>query len=189
MTDDTVWFCLIGIWILGELVIAFATRTRSGQGSLRDRGTQVILWVTIVLSFFAAGWSTIFHAAGMPFPKHLIHTMAIVLLVAGLVVRGIAIFTLGKFFSANVAIHAEHTLQRSGLYRFVRHPSYLGMEIAFFASGLYECNWLSFAILAVLPTCAVLYRIHVEEAALLDAFGDEYAAYCKTTKRLLPGIY
>jgi protein-S-isoprenylcysteine O-methyltransferase Ste14 len=35
----------------------------------------------------------------------------------------------------------------------------------------------------------VLYRIHVEEQALVGAFGDEYVEYSRTTKRLIPGVY
>jgi protein-S-isoprenylcysteine O-methyltransferase Ste14 len=38
------------------------------------------------------------------------------------------------------------------------------------------------------PLAALLYRIHVEEAALRNAF-DEYDDYSRTTKRLIPGIY
>jgi protein-S-isoprenylcysteine O-methyltransferase Ste14 len=42
----------------------------------------------------------------------------------------------------------------------------------------------------LLPTtAAILYRIHVEEAALLGAFGAQHLAYSETTKRLIPGIY
>jgi protein-S-isoprenylcysteine O-methyltransferase Ste14 len=31
--------------------------------------------------------------------------------------------------------------------------------------------------------------MHVEEAALVEALGNEYVDYCKVTKRLIPGIY
>lgn len=36
---------------------------------------------------------------------------------------------------------------------------------------------------------ATLYRIRVEEEALRAHFGEEYAAYARATKRLVPGIY
>jgi protein-S-isoprenylcysteine O-methyltransferase Ste14 len=36
---------------------------------------------------------------------------------------------------------------------------------------------------------ALLYRIHVEEFALEDAFGEQYAEYRKTTKRLIPWVW
>jgi protein-S-isoprenylcysteine O-methyltransferase Ste14 len=43
--------------------------------------------------------------------------------------------------------------------------------------------------MTVCPTAALLYRIHVEEAALREHFGAEYVAYCAETKRLVPGVY
>jgi len=35
----------------------------------------------------------------------------------------------------------------------------------------------------------MLYRMHVEEAALVDAFGADYESYQKSTSRLIPGVY
>ena len=71
----------------------------------------------------------------------------------------------------------------------MRHPSYLGLVLIFLAIGIYSRNWISLAIAVVPPTVALLYRIRVEEAALREAFGEEYTAYSRTTKRLVPGIY
>lgn len=31
--------------------------------------------------------------------------------------------------------------------------------------------------------------IHIEELALVKAFGDDYRVYSKRTKRLLPGVF
>jgi protein-S-isoprenylcysteine O-methyltransferase Ste14 len=125
----------------------------------------------------------------MPFNHDALRWSGLALLIAGLVVRIAAIVTLGRAFSANVAIRTEQTVQRAGLYRLVRHPSYLGMEIIFLAAGLHAHNWISLGILLVLPTIGVLARIRVEEAALLGAFGEDYADYMRTTKRLIPGVY
>jgi protein-S-isoprenylcysteine O-methyltransferase Ste14 len=100
-----------------------------------------------------------------------------------------AILTLGRSFTANVATHAAQSLQRSGLYSIVRHPSYLGMEIIFLAVGIHSRNWICLAVCVIPPTLAVLYRIHVEEIALRGLFGDEYIAYSRTVKKLIPGLY
>ncbi len=35
----------------------------------------------------------------------------------------------------------------------------------------------------------VLWRIRIEEAALVEAFGDQYRAYMKKTRRLIPLVY
>jgi protein-S-isoprenylcysteine O-methyltransferase Ste14 len=171
-----------------EVVIAVATRTRRSQGTLHDRGTLLMIWVVIVFSFFAAGWAAVL-GADMHFDHDALRFAALVLIVAGLTVRIAAIVTLGRSFSANVAIRYTQTVLRKGLYRVVRHPSYLGMEIIFLAAGVYTHNWASLAVIFVLPTAAVLYRIHVEEAALVGAFGEEYLEYMRSTKRLIPGVY
>ena len=182
------WAVLIYGWVGLEAVIAIATRTRKNKGGTHDRGTQLILWVAICFSFFAAGWAETL-TGSMPFNHLALRIAALVLIVTGLVIRIFAIATLGKAFSANVAIRSEQTLQRKGLYRFVRHPSYLGMEIIFLAAGLWTHNWASLAIMVVLPTAAVLYRIHVEELALKSASETSTTEYAKTTKRLIPSVY
>lgn len=188
MNAETLWPWLFYGWVGLEALISIVTRTRRVQGTVHDRGTQLIIWVVIVFSFFAAGWVA-FLGAEMRFPHHFLQMAALVLIVAGLVVRIAAIVTLGRSFSANVAIRSTQTVRRKGLYRVIRHPSYLGMEIIFLAAGIHTHNWASLATVFVLPTIAVLYRIHVEEAALLNAFGEEYADYMRTTKRLIPGVY
>jgi protein-S-isoprenylcysteine O-methyltransferase Ste14 len=96
---------------------------------------------------------------------------------------------LGSAFSANVAIRDTQKVRTTGLYHFVRHPSYLGLVLIFLAIGIYSRNWLSLAVTVVPPTVALLYRIHVEEATLREAFGEEYTAYSRTTKRLVPGVF
>jgi protein-S-isoprenylcysteine O-methyltransferase Ste14 len=120
---------------------------------------------------------------------HWLTVTAIAILVAGLAIRWTAILSLGKAFSANVAIRDSQTVYRSGLYRLVRHPSYSGLLLVFAAIALDERNWLAASVVMVPTTAALLYRIHVEEAALHEAFGAQYGSYSSTTKRLIPGIY
>jgi protein-S-isoprenylcysteine O-methyltransferase Ste14 len=64
----------------------------------------------------------------------------------------------------------------------------LGLLLVFLAIGLHSRNWIAFAIVLLPSSAALLYRIHVEEAVLQVAFGSEYAAYSKRTKRLIPGV-
>jgi protein-S-isoprenylcysteine O-methyltransferase len=112
-----------------------------------------------------------------------------VIFAAGLAIRWYAIVHLGRFFTVNVAIAADHRLIDTGPYRFVRHPSYTGALMAFFGLALCLANWLSLLV-AVLPIFLVfLWRMHVEEDALLHAFGDRYRDYMKRTKRLVPPVY
>jgi protein-S-isoprenylcysteine O-methyltransferase Ste14 len=189
LSTSLLWQILLYAWTASEIYIAIATRTRRVGGKRLDRGSMAILWVTIVFSITAAEW-----IAGRTTPNvfggaRWLKIAAIVVLITGVVIRWTAILSLGNAFSANVAIRDNQTIYKSGLYRFVRHPSYSGLWLVFLAIAIHERNWLAAAVVITPTTAALLYRIYVEEAALHQAFGANYSSYCSTTKRLIPGIY
>jgi protein-S-isoprenylcysteine O-methyltransferase Ste14 len=180
---------LTAVWGVGEILIIVLTQTRRGEGKIQDRGTQIILLVAIVASLKIGDWMHRWFPVDMPGSSSWLLPAAPGILILGLAVRATAILTLGRAFSTNVATHVGQRLQRSGLYNFVRHPSYLGLELILLAFALHTRTWACFAVTLVPPTLAVLYRIHVEEAALRGAFGADYEDYRRRTKRLIPGIY
>lgn len=112
----------------------------------------------------------------------------VTILLVGGILRVWPMFVLGRRFSGLVAIQPDHELVTSGPYRWVRHPSYLGMMLGFvgwalvFRSGV----GLLAAVLGLGPLSA---RIESEEALLASQFGGPYADYRGRTRRLLPGIY
>jgi protein-S-isoprenylcysteine O-methyltransferase Ste14 len=106
-----------------------------------------------------------------------------------LALRWTAILTLGRFFTPNVAVQAGQRIIRTGVYRYVRHPAYSGLLLAFLGVGAAFDNWLSLSVIFIPVVAALLYRIRVEESVLAELLGREYTDYCQATKRLLPGIY
>ncbi|HKM83398.1 MAG TPA: isoprenylcysteine carboxylmethyltransferase family protein [Candidatus Acidoferrum sp.] len=189
MTLSTVWQLLFYGWTASEILVGIATRTKHSSGKVQDRGSLLILWIVIAASITACQWISETHARNMFGGAHALKTAGVMLMLVALVIRWSAIFTLGKSFSSNVAIQDSQQITRTGLYRFGRHPSYLGLLLVFLAIGVHSRNWISFAVVLVPTIAALLYRIHVEEAALTKAFGDDYVAYARTTKRLIPGVY
>jgi protein-S-isoprenylcysteine O-methyltransferase len=182
------WSVMTWAWLASEIFIALRTRTRHASGRVRDRGSMLVLWVVIGSSITAVEWIRNVSAPTMPGGSSL-KIAGVLLLALGLSIRWASVLSLGRAFSANVAVREGQALRRTGLYRMVRHPSYLGLLLIFLAIGLHARNWAALAI-AVLPTiAALLYRIHIEEAALRDGFGEEYLAYSRTTRRLIPGLY
>jgi protein-S-isoprenylcysteine O-methyltransferase Ste14 len=189
MHIESCFHVLTTLWLVGEILIALLTTTRQGAGKIQDRGTQIILWVVIIASFKIDAWMHTFFPVDMPGSYSWLLSAVLGSLILGLAVRALAIVNLGKAFSANVAMRAGQKLERSGLYNIVRHPSYLGLELILLAFALHTRTWACFAVVLIPPTLAVLYRIHVEEAALRLAFGADYEDYSRTTKRLIPGVY
>jgi protein-S-isoprenylcysteine O-methyltransferase Ste14 len=189
MSLEFLFNVLTKIWLAGEVLILLFTTTRKSGGKIQDRGTQIIIWVVIIASFSIDGWMRHLFPPNMPGSSTWLRPAAVAILILGLVIRAVALFTLGKAFSANVAVRSGQKLNRSRLYRFVRHPSYLGLELIFLACALHTRSWACFAVVLIPPTLAVLYRIRVEETALRLAFGADYEDYSRDTKRLIPGIY
>jgi protein-S-isoprenylcysteine O-methyltransferase Ste14 len=95
-----------------------------------------------------------------------------------------ALIWLGR--SISVTSEARH-LVTGGPYSLVRHPLYLGEEIALIGLAMRHWLLLSFVILVV-QMGFQLYRMGFEEQVMRQAF-PEYADYARRTKRLVPWIY
>jgi len=189
MTDIRILLTPLSIvWVASEIILARAKRSKITD-TRRDRASLVTLWTTISVSVTTGviiGMQNRGH-----FSSHLvaIATTGIVLIALGLALRWIAIFSLGRLFTVDVAITQGHQLVHTGIYRVLRHPSYSGSLLSFLGLGLAFASYLSVAIIFI-PICvAFLYRIHVEEKALIATFGDEYLKYRASTKGLIPGIW
>ncbi len=188
---ETAWQILYWLWVAGEVGLVIATRTRKGSGgSVRDRGSLAVLWLTIVASTVVGITYGEMHEPTMFGGAHWIRTVSLVLLLAALAFRWTAIVTLGRWFSVNVAIRESQALQTGGVFSIVRHPSYTGLLLTFFAIALHTRNWLAFAIVLVPCTLALIYRITIEEQALRGAFGEAYTQYAARVRcRIIPGIW
>jgi protein-S-isoprenylcysteine O-methyltransferase Ste14 len=87
-----------------------------------------------------------------------------------------------------VAIQPGHTLVTTGIYRIIRHPSYLGLLVNSLGWALAFRAGVG-VLLTTLLMLPLLARIRAEEALLRTQFGGEYEAYCARTARLIPGLY
>jgi protein-S-isoprenylcysteine O-methyltransferase len=178
------------VYALSEVGLAIAKRANNGGAHLADAGSLRQIWIVIVLSVaIAFALSSALPAAGMGGLIGGAKALGIVLYVLGLILRWYAIIYLGRFFTVNVAIAEDHRLIDSGPYRYVRHPSYTGALMAFLGLGLCIGNWASITVLVAPIFWIFLRRMHVEEAALLEALGNQYRNYMNRTKRLIPAVY
>jgi protein-S-isoprenylcysteine O-methyltransferase Ste14 len=102
----------------------------------------------------------------------------------GMVVALYSLSSLGRSFSI---IPQARTLVRTGPYRFVRHPVYLGELIATLGVVVARpsvATWSIFWLIAAL----LLYRALQEEKLLASSF-PEYDFYSRRVARFIPGIF
>ena len=184
------------IFLASEVLLTMTRRSRSKTGTKQDKSTLGTIWVVIGLSI-AAGifvsrstflWDHGLWMFQMPSGGG-VTALAVGLFAAGLILRWWAIITLGRFFTVDVTIEQDHELVERGPFRWVRHPSYTGVLVAFIGWALTWRNWAVMAVVLVPIFIAFWRRMNVEEEALRAALGERYAEYMKRTKRLLPFIY
>ena len=95
---------------------------------------------------------------------------------------------LGDRFSGLVAIQPGHRLVTDGVYRLIRHPSYLGLLIGSLGWSFAFRSGLGIIVTALtLPP--LLARVNAEERLLQAHFGAEYDAYRARTWRMIPGLW
>ena len=116
-------------------------------------------------------------------------TVGIVLCAAGVVLAIWARKILGKNWSGNPEIKADHELIRSGPYGVVRHPIYTGLLLGIFGSIITLWPTWRGILWLVLSLAFIAVRVRQEEALMTHQFPDGYAAYRKSVRwALLPYI-
>ncbi len=114
--------------------------------------------------------------------------VGLTLLIIGLTTALVAQITLRRFYSSTLVIREDHQLITHGVYRFTRHPVYLGVIIAIIGVPVYVSSLYGLlAMSALIPI--FLKRIRIEERMLIDEFGDAYRTYKEATSKLIPFIY
>ena len=106
--------------------------------------------------------------------------IAICLIILGFLIRWLAMSKLGPRFT--LVLIPQDDIETKGIYRYIRHPSYLGSIIVTLGASLLH------------PACGIVYvscyfflaRMVNEEFILSQ--NPKYIEYMKTTGRLLPKI-
>jgi protein-S-isoprenylcysteine O-methyltransferase Ste14 len=115
--------------------------------------------------------------------------IGMVLIAVGLMIRVHSILTLKQYFTYSVAKVEDHKIIETGMYKFIRHPGYLGQIIIFIGISTSISNYLSILLMMIPVTLGYLYRIKVEERFMIEQLGEDYLIYQGRTKRIIPMIY
>lgn len=179
---------IIVIWLASEIFLNRIFRSGPQEKQKADRRSLLWIWLTIMATLPLGSFVQEYTSAPITHYPYF-HKIGLCVIVAGMLFRFWAIYTLGHYFTVDVAIRDDHRLIQHGVYKYIRHPAYLGSLVSFVGNGIAMNNYIAFAI-AVLPvTGAFLYRMYVEEKVLVNNFGEEYKVYKKETWRLIPFVF
>ena len=181
ISDCWIVFCVI--WLLAS----FWTK----QSVYRERGKNLLRYILPL----AIGAYLIFNgprlsgSLGLRIIPHadIFARTSVILCVAGLAFCVWARFTLGRNWSGVITFKGDHELITRGPYAIVRHPIYTGLLIMLVGTVI-----LYGRIAGIVALPFVLWglwvKLRFEEQLMLKNFPDQYGAYQKRVKRIIPFI-
>jgi protein-S-isoprenylcysteine O-methyltransferase Ste14 len=181
-----IFYVITILWILEFIV--FPSSFKSNDYLEKKSFYFILLTIvfTIVLNFIL-GWYKI-GVLSMSI-RPLFYVLGLILYSFGLIIRYTAIFTLGKYFTRDVSIDKEHQLISNGLYKRLRHPSYVGLLLLTISVPLFFSNILVLVISSVLMFLSLNYRMQLEESNMEQLIGPTYSTWRNSRYRFIPFIY
>jgi protein-S-isoprenylcysteine O-methyltransferase Ste14 len=136
-----------------------------------------------VVSMFFASSSKILILPGMVYSIFLPMKLGSAWFYIGLPVTliGLAAYTI---VLVNWGTSPQNNHVSGGLYRYSRHPMYLGMFIFFLGLGILTASWLMLLLFVVFVIGCVVYA-DIEERSCIEKWGDSYREYITRTPRWL----
>lgn len=176
------WVIFLVYWVISARSVKRTAERQSRAESLAYRIPGVVGTLLLIIPDLREplDW-VVFRQRDLP------EALGVALCVAGL---GFAIWarqTLADNWSSMVTFKEGHKLIDRGPYRFVRHPIYTGMLVMALGSALAADRVGSFA--GLLCWCMSFWiKLTQEEKLMARHFPDEYPAYKKRVKALVPFV-
>jgi len=176
------WIIFLAYWIISALAAKRTAEPQSLLSALAHRIPVGLGWVLLAYQ-------------GLPPPMNLVwmprtdgaRVMGVVICVLGLFVTIWARRTLAGNWSSDVTFKQGHELVKTGPYRFVRHPIYTGLLVMCLGTGI-EIGRLRCLLSLVMVGVGFWIKLKQEEALMLRHFPNEYPAYQKQVKALVPFV-
>jgi len=185
---------IVGLFSLAVGIQAFSSVVgiRGGKGQTekfvsRQHVVRILLVISLYLELFLL---PLFdrHSIGVFSASAGFHWLGAGLSAVGYALVFLSGLALGRQYSQEVTIQADHQLITHGAYRYIRHPRYLGIILLAIGVPLVFRSWIGL-MAWFLFTCVLVLRIRDEEALLHKEFGMEWEEYSNRSWRLLPYVF
>ncbi|MEW6508712.1 MAG: isoprenylcysteine carboxylmethyltransferase family protein [Bacteroidota bacterium] len=100
----------------------------------------------------------------------------------------VAYRSLGDSYAPDIVVLKNHKLQTRGVYRFIRHPQYLGQLLSDLSAGIALMSFVVVPMVLLLELPLFIIRAYEEEKILTNYFKDEYKSYKKKSGFFLPFV-
>lgn len=183
-------FLAVWMWAyIPEYRLVQAARKAAKNEGSKDGGSIKVIMVAGMTGFLlsiALAWVRATVIA--PNSRLTVYYLGLAVIVMGSLLRRLCWRTLGEHFTGDVRARSDQPVIDKGPYRYLRHPSYTAGMLMYVGVGLALGNWLSLLILFAATAGSYLFRVKVEEQALLAEIGEPYREFMRTRKRFIPFV-
>jgi len=172
-------------WTVAENVALQQDEPKDYRGKRNTRLLQGAVMLTAVLGAIER-----YHLPAATLPRTMTIAVAGALIIlGGGALRIVAIRTLAQHFRYELRVEAGQRVVDHGVFRHIRHPSYLGLLIIVIGEAIVLSSLLAFLVGTTLLLAILAARIREEEKVMLASFGEAYEEYCRRSWRLVPPFY
>ena len=178
------WLAIFVLWAITGISAKQTVQSKS------EAPSRIAVWIV-----WLAWWLLLTHGFGIEtlmyrfVPKTLnVSYAGLAVTVAGLALAVWARFQIGRNWSGLIEVKEGHRLMRTGPYAIVRHPIYSGFMLATLGTAI-AFGEISGLIAFVMILAAWGYKSRLEETAMIEHFGEEYEAYRRKVKGLIPFVW
>jgi protein-S-isoprenylcysteine O-methyltransferase Ste14 len=187
---------VVGLVALGVALLGMWRASQRSGGRETGQAQKMLRWSTYLIIgipyFLVCG--LLWKALPLSFPSFWINASTLiigsVLYFAGLSMYLWAWFTLGRTYNVSsgfgVRLFENHELIRDGPYALVRHPMYVGFQIAAFGGVFLFKTW-TFVFLFV-NFMFLIIRARREEQALALEYPGQWEKYCEDVPAWFPRL-
>ncbi len=139
---------------------------------------RLVLNILIPSSYLFIVTVTYFGPKNFGFGFQVIVTPALLIGFFGLILWIISMINLGSSFAV---LPGSKRLVRTGVYKYIRHPMYCGINITLGGLIVASGSYIGVCVYLILAIPLNIVRSRWEEKALLEEFGDSYIEYKEST--------
>jgi protein-S-isoprenylcysteine O-methyltransferase Ste14 len=183
------WIALGAVWILAAL------RWRKGGLSVKTQNSWKHVPMEVICFYLLLANRIVYQDGKLHFLNIRLYQVSSTISAAGLLlttlgvgVAAFARFSLGGNWSSLANINDEHTLTRTGPYRYVRHPIYSGFLLAIVGTAM-QLGLVRGFLAIILGFIALFIKGRLEEELLIKHFGSRYRRYRDEVKMFIPALF
>lgn len=166
-----------------------AKSTSNIQQFMSNFANILTMYAAIMIPVHAVNlqWASLF-SRYQTFSSPLVDVIGFIIGLAGLTFCLYAQLKMGSSWRVGIDEKVKTELITTGLYKWIRNPTYLGLFLLNFGVWLIWPTWMFF-LLNLLFYLFLEIQVRCEEDYLSSVHGQPYVEYKKKTKRYLPFIY